>query len=623
MREWGKPMNLQNMILKRNRFKQDTVDNEKKEAGQSIVLIALALIAIIAFMGIAIDVGFIFARGSQLQAAIDSASLAGAPELSGWAPGNSNNPAVEQLAKTKSGQFMNANGLPLTVTQSIGVPGNLHVEQTPLGAVQYAITATWPVETYFLKVIGFNQPINLTRSATSAIFSQADIYASRRIEDGIISTSNQSVFGQNICTDYGDPYSPSNSPWSPGPHEYKYRILIPEDYNYDELRIEILDPDTHNTDHDDVTIARSNNAIAEGMDALTNGTCGNRKNACILDTGELDLVDDGTLPLDLVNPFWFMAIDENRGTGAAPGNGSCGQPGSYDSAYNTRTLFELYYFQENADGTVQRVDLATYTGLKDNTHDTDMRWVTPGGPESYDQSTFVPADPGSTADFQLDIDTDLQNIVTDQSTGARYVNLDVTALEGASENGFELWAGPPSYINSVPSEANGRNLHVINTPGTHSSQGATVFGSGNLPMNSNFDFAVDIPLIYVGPEYAGQDIFVSLFDPDSGAVGPITFFFDSIAESDWSLTFADPDEPVDPDGVSGRCQIGNPCNNQWVNPPYRITVPGLTDDCDYSDPTDPDCVPFYGGRLTAHYQSGTGDTYGWQISVSGLPYLVD
>lgn len=63
-------------------FKQQQA-KEQTEKGQSIVLIALMMVAIIAFVGIAIDVGFIFARGSQLQSAIDSAALAGVVELSG------------------------------------------------------------------------------------------------------------------------------------------------------------------------------------------------------------------------------------------------------------------------------------------------------------------------------------------------------------------------------------------------------------------------------------------------------------------------------------------------------------------------------------------------------------
>jgi hypothetical protein len=138
-------------------------------------------------------------------------------------------------------------------------------------------------------------------------------------------------------------------------------------------------------------------------------------------------------------------------------------------------------------------------------------------------------------------------------------------------------------------------------------------------MNSNVNYSVDIPLIYVGPEMAGQDIMVSLFDTDSGAQGPITFYFDTIAEADWKMVFSG--SGADADGQTGRCRIGN-CNNLWVNPPYRITVPGVTDECDHSNPSDADCVPFYGGRLTARYTGGGSDTYGWQITTSGLPYLV-
>ena len=53
----------------------------KSEEGQSIVIIALILVALLVFAGIAVDVGFIFARNSQLQAAVDAAALAGVPEL--------------------------------------------------------------------------------------------------------------------------------------------------------------------------------------------------------------------------------------------------------------------------------------------------------------------------------------------------------------------------------------------------------------------------------------------------------------------------------------------------------------------------------------------------------------
>jgi hypothetical protein len=608
------------------------------QSGQSIVLIALALVAVIAFMGIALDVGFVFAKGSQLQAAMDSAALAGVTELYGWSTSNTES---EADARTKSAQFLNANGMPLSVTLSLNEDENLNVSQTNLGAIQYAITGTWPVETFFLKVIGINDLITLSRSATAATFSLANVYASRRIEDGILSTSNQSVFGQNICTDYGDYFSPITSPDN---SPYEYRIMIPDDYPHDIVRVEIMDPDSINkTNPGTITIPRTNAAINEGLDPiLTSGSCADaytgqpgssiRKNACLIPTGELDLYNDGTLPLERINPYYFWRIDENRGAGAAPGNNSCGQPSSYNATYNTRTLYELYYWRQNPDGTIETEDLAFYTGQvgdgpRDNgDHDTDMRWVSPGAAQSFDQPVFVPADPGSPGDFEIDLTSEVPGILVEQGSGIRYINLRVTALEGASENGFELWAGPPDYVDTVASDANDRNLYALNSPGSHSSEGVTVFASGILPMNSNFNAPVDIPLVYFGPDYAGREVQVSMFDPDSGARLPITFFFDSISRDDWSYTFNHDSNDPDGNGVArrARCIIGgNPsCNNRWVLP-YQITVPGGNlDECDYSDPDDPNCVPFYGGRLTAHYQTGFGDTYVWRITIEGVPYLV-
>jgi hypothetical protein len=229
----------------------------------------------------------------------------------------------------------------------------------------------------------------------------------------------------------------------------------------------------------------------------------------------------------------------------------------------------------------------------------------------------VPADFGS---FEVDLTSDVPNILTDPATGNRYLYLGVRTLSGASENGFEIWAGPPDYITTIASNVNLRNIQIINEPGSHSSQGATVFGMGNLPLNSNFDFRVDIPLIYVPAEYAGQRVFISLFDTDSGAVPPVTFSFDSVASEDWSISFGS--GGTDPDGISGRCVPGG-CNNQWVDPPYEITIPTLDTAACAADPGNQEvCTPFFGGRLVASYDSGFSDSYGWQIRLEGLPYLV-
>ncbi len=619
---------------------------EDREKGQSIVLIALALVGLLAFAGLAIDVGFIFARGSQLQAAIDAAALAGVTEL---VPGI--DPGTLATAKTVSGQFLNANGMPVSVTQSLDNSGYIYATVTPLGIINYSITATWPVETFFMRAIGLNDNVNLTRSATAAVFSLTDIYASRRVESGVLSTSNQAVFGPDICTSFGDPFSPWNSQWAPGSYSYRYRIYVPPDYAYDTVRVELFDPDSINQAENNHDILRSYYATTVGsLGALDNQTCGSAPNTsglqqqpCLLPTGETTVVNGelrgiGGLDLDLVNPYWFVRIDENRS-----GNygSNCTMPGNYTAASNTRTLYQLYYFRDN-NGIAQRIDLSSYTGqvgdgIRDNgDHKTDMRWVSPGaGVWSYSDQwdggsgngtpLQVPVDLGSATSFEINLDTDVPGIIKDPNTGASYIWIDITAVSGASENGFEIWAGPPENSYGVPSEVNARNLSVLdpNRP-NHSSAGITVYAVGNLPMNSNVGNAVDIPLIYVGPELAGETIFVSLFDPDAGATPPITFYFDSIAQSDWSLTFAD--GGTDPDGVpaNSRCQFSNTprCQNQWVDPPYQIKIPGDTSNCDYGIPNDPDCVPFYGGRLTAFYKAGRTDTYGWQITVTGLPYLV-
>ncbi len=66
---------------------------ENEEAGQSIVLIALMLVVLLSFVGLAVDVGFVFARQSQLQAAVDAAALSGVSNLISAADLNDTGPA--------------------------------------------------------------------------------------------------------------------------------------------------------------------------------------------------------------------------------------------------------------------------------------------------------------------------------------------------------------------------------------------------------------------------------------------------------------------------------------------------------------------------------------------------
>lgn len=625
------------MIKKINEPKTDMFQDNRQK-GQSMVIIALSLVGLLAFVGIAVDVGFIFQRSSKLQSAVDSAALAGVVEIE------------EGLAAAdqKAGQFLNANDIPLIATQSLrSTAGN-----TLIGEQEYTLTVTWPVELYFLKLIGLEDYV-LTRSATAAYFPQADIYASRRVDQGLVNTSNQSVFGPWICTAWGDPFSPNNSrfpeAWEERPYSYKYRILIPSDYPDDVLRVELFDPDSYNVAGTGATVIHSKVAQNAGFSSAPvamqcASSASDQKAVCNIRTGEENLVGSNGITYDHINAFWTVRIDENRGKNNKAG--VCENYSYYSKETNTRTLYSMFYYRQNEDGTIEEVPLARYTGqvndgkYDNGEHDTDLRWVSPGGGLSIiDQTANVPVDSNTPINpatnspytFELNIERDLPNILTEIGSGNRYVYLDVQPLTGGSENGYEIWAGPDDYINTTPSNVNSRNLYILNNPGAHYSKGATVFAMGNLPMNSNISNRVNIPLMYVGSEMAGGTIYVDIFDPDAGAKPPVIFFFDSLAfttdetktdgvnwaKTDWAVSYGGTWDTSFGCFRGGK-DYNDACNDQWVR--YKIQVPG-GDDCFVHPTRGKQCIPFYGGRFSVNYKGGQGDTYGWEIRVSGDPYL--
>lgn len=664
-----------------------------RQRGQSIVLVALGFVGLLAMAGLAVDVGLIFARNSQLSNAVDAAALAGVVEL--------NRDANErQNALDRAAEFLHANHIPAGSIENTMDNGlyafDAEADQATLGARTFAVTVTLPVDTFFLRLIG-RDTVDLTNSATASNFPLADIYASRRVETGALNTSNQAVFGPHLCVEFGDPFSSFSDPraaqyrgrWLGNANQraYRYRILIPADYEdqlcadgdgtgslCDVVRVEIFDADSHNQDGNADTVVHTQNAIDYGGledDEITEelSCSSDRKNPCLIDTGEQAIAANSGLNLDQINMWWFRRIDENRGAGSPPGNGACSEPDDYTPGYNTITRYTLYYFQRTSAGSVQRVNLATYYGQagdwgRDQAFAsgdpnrryehlwTDMRWVSPGAEPIFDEPvgqnglqqiyTFcdasainggcTPGTAGPGQGFEVDISDDLVSIVTDDGSGARYIYMEVESISGGSENGYEIWAGPRNYLNSVSSNVNARNVQIVNNPSSHSSLGVTVFGMGHLPMNSTVNNRVEIPLIYVGPEYAGTSVYVSNYDSDSGASGPLVFYFDSIgcqdpsdedpSKCDWFKSFAT--SGPDADGETGRCTIGVNCNALFVDPPYRIDIPTLNDEC--TDPTDLSqrdvCTPFYGGRLMVSYDGGQSDTYHWNISLSGLPYLI-
>jgi hypothetical protein len=346
------------------------------------------------------------------------------------------------------------------------------------------------------------------------------------------------------------------------------------------------------------------------MDCINNGQgsgTSSRQNACLLATGEESLLAPPTVTIDQINPVWFMRVDENRG----PAPSVCGAPSPYNVNFNTTTVYWLFYHGQSPNGSIQEVPLASYTGLRDNAHNTDLYWVSPGGAASFD-GVSVPVDAGSPKSFELNLDTDIPDILVEPATGNRYIYLNVSTTSGSSKNGFDIWAGPATYTNSVPSQVNARDVHLLDNPNSHDSAGVVILASNDLPHSVHYEQTVERPLGYFGPEYAGQAISLTLFDIDVGSQAPLTFTFDTIAPADWSLTFGI-SGTIDPDGVPANSRCFPTCNNQFITPSYVITIPGGTN-CN-----PPNCTPFYGGRLLMQFVAGINDNHLVSLSVPPAP----
>ncbi|MDJ0756193.1 MAG: hypothetical protein QNJ45_21870 [Ardenticatenaceae bacterium] len=456
-------------------------------------------------------------------------------------------------------------------------------------------------------------------------------------------------FGPQICTGYGDPFSPFTSIYAPGSFTYRYEILISPDYETRNgtsiVRVELLDPDSMNGNPGSTIITQTQAWLelnpSEPVTRTVSCTS-NQKNPCVIHTCEWDQADgdrdngSGSCSDTLatltdtatINPFWVLRIDENRGTGGGSGNGTCGQPGSYSENYNTTTLFELYYWQNDQ----QRTPLAFYTGQSGNKtadmlntdydawdHGTDMRWVSPGAANDFGS---VPTNcgsptggyledgnpdrcppglndtlPGSGRGFEIDLSGDTVDLLPDR-LGYRSLFLDVTTNGGSSKNGFGIWAGPPSAVTGLPSDVNLRHVALANNraDGNVIDHGVWVLAVDALPMTPMAQISISIPLQFTTAYDAVREYRFSMFDSDAGSRPPLYFYHDQIDRSLFEVE-------VNPDSSDACFAIGSSCNNRWFGenfvtgggaeggPSPVIQLPNNSPD----------------GRLMAQFSAGSGD----------------
>lgn len=539
------------------------------EAGQTIVLIVFLIIGLLAFVGLAVDAGFVFARSSQFSAAVDAAALAAVVEM---------DPTSATLveADARARQFLAANGWP-TATMSLSSDSSL----TPQGFPQYSLTVTWPVETFFMGIIGFDQ-VNVTQSATAVHVAQAELYVPTYYENGQLRKAAQFIMGPDSCTRNGDPISseqaasagtPNADPLHFSEEGYLYRIKVPvETYtSTNMLSVQLFDPDSANN-YAIGSIVRysayfaARTGVAEEAAARNCATQsisgGGSGQACVFRVEDLT-----TLERFNQNPLWFVRVDENF-------DSSCNAV-TNNASGNTVTEYELYYLNASGD----EVQIATYTA---NDPSTDLRWVTPSGFEF--NVTPIP--------------------VEDE---ARYVYLRVRTTAGSSKNVWDLWAGPPSTAAALGANVNERNLLLANFPASYPTDGVQIYALGRMPLQHFTTENVTIPLVPIPASLAEGTVYASVFDYE-GSI-PLIFTIDTVSTSDFyeEVRVFNTADPLATGPRQVTCGGDTNCDADWTSPQVRLGMPSQY---------------FYGGTLYANAGNAQADAHTWSASATaGRPFL--
>lgn len=133
----------------------------RDERGQTIILVALSLPLLLAFVGIAVDVGALFKDKRTLQTAADAAAMAAALNLSG------NYTQAATAAATANGYTNAANGVTVTVNDPPTWPGSNYLSSggTANGYVEVTITKT--ESTIFLALFGYPSVNVLARAVAT------------------------------------------------------------------------------------------------------------------------------------------------------------------------------------------------------------------------------------------------------------------------------------------------------------------------------------------------------------------------------------------------------------------------------------------------------------------------
>lgn len=138
----------------------------KSDAGQALLLMALSMIVLCGFAGLGIDMGYLRYMQRQMQAAADSAALAGAAEV-----GYGDVTSAAQADAASNGFTNGVNGATITVNN----PPTSGPDQGNARYVEVLLAQEQP--TFFMKLLGVNSEMVNTRAVAYSGVSGGCIYA--------------------------------------------------------------------------------------------------------------------------------------------------------------------------------------------------------------------------------------------------------------------------------------------------------------------------------------------------------------------------------------------------------------------------------------------------------------
>jgi len=139
-----------------------------KQRGFVLVTMAVAAIALIGVLGLAVDLGHIFISKNETQAYCDSAALAAALALDGTTGGIANAKAAVTNS-TNAWNFNTASVSSPTVTFATAIAGPWLSNPNPADGYNHVrVTATVPMQLYFIPVLVAQTVANVNSSATAA-----------------------------------------------------------------------------------------------------------------------------------------------------------------------------------------------------------------------------------------------------------------------------------------------------------------------------------------------------------------------------------------------------------------------------------------------------------------------